>query len=103
MTDYLTNPFVIGMAIGVFLAVAVWLSAWSQKRRLQRELNRLKEQLHLKLELDAEATASRKVYYENAREQIANLQTTVQTLRQKPGRRELELLHIYDKAHDQNP
>lgn len=98
MTEYLTHPFVIGLAIGVFLAVGVWFSAWSQKRRLLQEMKRLKEQLQLKLELDAEATASRKADYEKAREQIANLQTTVQALRQKPGRKELELLHVYDRA-----
>mgnify|MGYP001606111813 FL=1 len=98
MVEYLTHPFVYGLAIGVFLAVAVWVSAWSQKRKLNSEMKTLKKQLHLKLELDAEATASRKVEHDKAREKLANMQTTIGTLREKPGRRELELLHIYDRA-----
>ncbi len=96
--EYLTHPFVLGLAVGVFLAVAVWLSAWSQRRNLRREMQTLKQQLHLKLELDAEATANRKVDFDKAKDTLANLQITVQALREKPGRRELELLHIYDRA-----
>ncbi|HPQ39419.1 MAG TPA: hypothetical protein PLV45_03515 [bacterium] len=98
MSEYATHPFVIGLAIGVFLAAAVWVSAWSQKRKLNREMQVLKQQLQLKLELDAEATANRKAEFEKALEEIANLRTTLQVLREKPGRRELELLHIYDRA-----
>lgn len=98
MIEYATHPFAIGLAVGVLLAVAVWVSEWSQKRKLRREMQTLKQQLHLKLELDAEATANRKVEFEKALEEVANLRTTVQVLREKPGRRELELLHIYDRA-----
>jgi len=98
MIEYMTDPFVLGLAIGVLLAAGIWLSEWSQKRKLRREMENLKKQLHLKLELDAEATASRKMDHEKVREQLANLKETVGTLREKPGRKELELLHIYDRA-----
>ena len=50
------------------------------------------------MELDAEANENRKNQLEKFRQENENLRITVQTLRDKPGRKEVELLHIYDKA-----
>ncbi|MBN1295564.1 hypothetical protein JXA80_02210 [bacterium] len=98
MAEYAAHPFVLGLAVGVCLAAAVWVSGWLQMRKLKMDMRLLKEQLQLKMELDAEATANRKAAFDEAKERLANLQSTIHILREKPGRRELELLHIYDRA-----
>lgn len=98
MADYLMHPFAWGAGTGVLLAVLVWISSQIQKKRLKTEMRTLREQLQLKLELDAEAAVGRKKENERLREQVSNLQNSVQSLREKPGRKELELLHIYDRA-----
>ncbi len=98
MSEYLTHPFVQGLGVGLLLAVLIWISGMIQRRRIKQEMRTIKEQLQLKMELDAEATADRKKQNERLRERVSNLQTSIQSLRDKPGRRELELLHIYDRA-----
>lgn len=98
MTDYLMHPFVLGFGAGILVAVLAWISGVMHIRRLKGEMRTLKEQLQLKMELDAEATAGRKQENEQLKQKVANLQSSLQVLREKPGRRELELLHIYDRA-----
>ncbi|MBN1878776.1 hypothetical protein JW823_01580 [bacterium] len=98
MADYLLHPFVLGFGAGVLVAVLVWISGVMHSRRLKGDMRTLKEQLQLKMELDAEATAGRKQENEQLKQKVANMQASLQALREKPGRRELELLHIYDRA-----
>ena len=82
----------------VLPAFIVWVYMTFQKMHLKKEIKRLKEHLHTKMEIDAEGNARLKSELEELKKQNENLRITNQTLQNKPGRRELLLLHIYDKA-----
>lgn len=99
------NPFTWGLALGLVLTVLVWLrghSAVREKRRsilaLNRDIARLKDHLHSQIELHEEGNRTRKSELQELREQNENLRTTVNTLKAKPKRAELEKLHVYDRA-----
>ncbi len=98
MTDYLTHPFALGFGAGILVALLVWVSGLTRMHRFRGEMRTLREQLQLKMELDADATLHRKKENEELSRKVANLQTSLQVFREKPGRKELELLHIYDRA-----
>ncbi len=79
-------------------ALIVWIYKTIQQIKLKKEIKRLKEHLHTKMEIDAEGNARLKAELEDLKKQNENLRITNHTLQNKPGRRELLLLHIYDKA-----
>jgi hypothetical protein len=76
----------------------VWLYKTIQQVKLKKEIKRLKEHLHTKMEIDAEGYAKLKADLEEFRKQNENLRVTNHTLQNKPGRKELLLLYVYDKA-----
>ena len=92
------HPFVWGLGLGLIACVVVFIRMTLKLRAARKDLHNLQRHLHTKLEIDAEATERRKAEAEKLREEVNNLKVTVQTLRSKPGRKETELLHIYDKA-----
>ena len=79
-------------------ALIVWIYKTIQQMKLKKEIKRLKEHLHTKMEIDAEGNARLKAELEELKKQNENLRFTNQTLQNKPGRRELLLLYVYDKA-----
>lgn len=90
--------FGYGFAAGlVVVAYAVW-SAWRRRRELQAEVRRLREHLHAHMELTHEGSTQRKNELEELKRQNENLRVTLKALRQKPDRRELRMLHVYDHA-----
>ena len=97
-TNIITNPFVIGLGVGLFLAVLTWFSAALNQRRLRAELRELKNHLNRQMSLTAKGHEEQQKEVESLKKQNENLRITVNTLQQKPGRTEIRTLHVYDNA-----
>lgn len=87
-----------GFLLGLAFAGWVWLSAWWRRRELQAEVRRLKEHLNTQLSITHEGNVARAEQLDQLRAQNEQLRIAVQTWRQKPDRRELRLLQVYDHA-----
>lgn len=79
-------------------ALIVWIYKTIQQMKLKKEIKRLKEHLHTKMEIDAEGHSKLRAELEELKKQNENLRITNHALQSKPGRRELLLLYVYDKA-----
>ncbi len=95
---WLTQPFTIGLGIGLILAAVIWIQSWLKRRDLIKDITRLKDHLHTQMEISAKGNDSTKSELETVKKQTENLRITVATLKAKPGRAELRTLHVYDKV-----
>lgn len=109
LSNFFTQPLIIGICIGLTLAFVVWIrsiikarelkSAMSAKDdRYEIELEHLQKHLHTQMEITAKGNSSIQDELKAAKTTIDNLQQTVGVLKQKPGRAELRSLHLYEKA-----
>jgi hypothetical protein len=102
MEEILTNPFTIGLAVGlgvgVMLALATWISGVFRHRTLRKETGELRKHLNMQMSITAKGNEELQKELESLRQQNENLRITVNTLQQKPGRAEIRTLHIYDRA-----
>lgn len=91
-------PFLAGLGVGVLFAVVFYVRGMLKESSLNKKIKELKAHLHNKLELDSEANEKRKQELKELKKQNENLRITNQSLAQKPGRREVVNLHVYQKA-----
>ena len=91
-------PFLIGLGIGLLLILIVYMREAMKRKSLRNDIGTLKNHLQNKMEIEAEATEGRRVEIERLKKENENLRITNQTLAQKPGRREVMNLHIYQRA-----
>ncbi len=96
----INNPFAKGLIVGLVLCVLIYVRGLLRRRELTREVNRLKKHLHTKLEIDSEENERRKKDLEQLRHERDNLRITVQSLNQKPGRKEIRQYFLYQTALD---
>jgi hypothetical protein len=96
-TSQLT-AFGYGVLVGLVLAIVVGISAWLRRRTLERELHRLHSHLHDHMEITQEGAKQVKLELERLRIENENLRVTLQSWKQKPDRRELHMLLVYDEA-----
>ncbi len=96
--EFLKTPFAWGLIIGLGVALFVWIKGTINSRTIKAEVKKLRDHLHTKMEIDAEGHKTREDELGKLKKQNENLRITVKTLQQKPGRAELRLLHVYDKA-----
>lgn len=92
------QPFIIGLGIGLLICLIVYIREEMKRGPLKKEIKSLKNHLHEKMEIDAEATHRKVKEIENLKLENENLRISVQSLSQKPGRREIINLHVYQKA-----
>jgi Tfp pilus assembly protein PilO len=85
---------VVIIAVSVILGISRFLS----ERKHNRKEARLKDTLASQTEIGARGLESLKREVEQLKKENENLRITNQALRQKPGRPELRLLHLYDAA-----
>jgi len=90
--------FATGGVAGLSLTLYVWWRAWAERRKLELELKRLTEHLRSHIELSHDGTAQRKDELERLRKANENLRITIKQWQQRPDRRELRTLHVYDHA-----
>ncbi len=97
-TSFLIKPFAIGLYIGLFIAIVVFIREKIVQRKLKKEIKNLKIHIQTKLEIESESNERRKKEIEELKKQNENLRITLQSYLEKPGRKELRQLHIYQKA-----
>ena len=96
----LGNPFAKGLAIGLLVCVLIYLRGLLRRRELAKEVDRLRSHLHTKLEIDSTENERRKNELSRLQQERDNLRITVQSLNQKPGRKEIRQFYIYQTALD---
>jgi len=96
----IANPFAKGFAIGIVICIVIYLRGLLRRRELVKEVDRLRAHLHTKLEIDSADNERRKVELNRLKQERDNLRITVQSLNQKPGRKEIRQYYIYQTALD---
>ncbi len=91
-------PYLIGFGIGLLLVIIVLFRESMKRRSLKKEINTLKNHLQNKLEIEAEGMENRRIQIDQLKQENENLRVTNQTLAQKPGRREVMNMHVYQRA-----
>ncbi len=96
----ISNPFAKGLAIGLVICVLIYIRGFLRRRELAKEVDRLRTHLHTKLEIDSTENERRKSDLDRLKQERDNLQITVQSLNQKPGRKEIRQYFVYQTALD---
>ena len=96
----LSNPFAKGLALGLVLCIVIYIRGFLRRVELSKEVDRLRAHLHTKLEIDSAENERRKSELERLKQERDNLRITVQSLNQKPGRKEIRQYFIYQTALD---
>lgn len=94
----LIPPFLVGLGVGLLIVLFTYFREMNKRKSLRREIATLKNHLQSKMEIEAEATEARRNELEKLKKENENLRITNQTLAQKPGRREVMSLHVYQRA-----
>lgn len=100
LSTIIGNPFAKGLAIGIIFCVIVMVRGFMRRRELTKEVSRLRTHLHTKLEIDSKENERRKQELEILKQERDNLRITVQSLNQKPGRKEIRQFYIYQTTLD---
>lgn len=87
-----------GLLIGLCVALWVFISGWRRRREIEAELRRMKQHLHDQMEITQEGAQQRKAELERLRLENENLRISLKGWQQKPDRRELRMLQVYDQA-----
>lgn len=100
ITTIITNPFAKGLALGIIFSIIIFVRGFLRRRELSIEVSRLRNHLHTKLEIDSGENERRKNEISTLKQERDNLRITVQSLNQKPGRKEIRQYYIYQTALD---
>ena len=96
----LANPFTKGLILGLIFCLIIYVRSYMRRRELKKEVERLRSHLHTKLEIDSRDNERRKGELDKLKQERDNLRITVQSLNQKPGRKEVRQYFIYQTALD---
>lgn len=96
----ISNPFAKGLVIGLVVSILIYIRGFIRRNELSKEINRLRSHLHTKLEIDSSENERRKTELDRLKQERDNLRITVQSLNQKPGRKEIRQYFIYQTALD---
>jgi hypothetical protein len=100
LTTIIGNPFAKGLALGILFCIVIYVRGFLRRRELTKEVDRLRTHLHTKLEIDGKENERRKQELKLLKQERDNLRITVQSLNQKPGRKEIRQYYIYQTALD---
>jgi phosphate/sulfate permease len=96
--ELLQNPVIIAILSALCGAFIAWFFFRIEKFKISREMKKLKEHLANQLEITAEGTKSWKDNIEKLKKENENLRVSIQSYQQKPDRKEIRMLYVYDKA-----
>ena len=94
----LVHPFTWGLAVGLILVFLTWLSGLAKSRELRREVRKLREHLHTQMDITSRGNSAMRSELDTLKQQNENLRVAVKEWQQKPGRGELRMLSVYDRA-----
>ncbi|MFA6844712.1 MAG: hypothetical protein WCR02_03205 [Sphaerochaetaceae bacterium] len=96
--------FFIGLGIGAVLALVIAIAMSVKHHRqlltVSAEKDKYKRMVTDRMDLESEGLSKLKDQNEDLKKANENLRITVSTYSQKPGRRELARLHVYQLAVD---
>lgn len=87
-----------GFGAGLLVALYALLVGWRRRRRVSEELERMRRHLHDQMEITQEGSKKLKDELEALRAQNENLRVSIKSWQQKPDRKELRALQVYDHA-----
>jgi len=96
--ELLTNPFTLGLGLGLLLALLLGVTAWWKRRSLVLDNRQLREHLYTQMTINAKGQQEAAKEMEELKKQCENLRITVASLKNKPSKAELHTLYLYDKA-----
>lgn len=96
----IANPFAKGLIVGIIICIIIYIRGFMRRRELAKEVERLRTHLHTKLEIDSSDNERRKQELDRLKQERDNLRITVQSLNQKPGRKEIRQYFLYQTALD---
>ena len=100
LMNLIDNPFAKGLAVGIVFCVVIYIRGFLRRRELAKEVERLRTHLHTKLEIDSSDNERRKQELGRLKQERDNLRITVQSLNQKPGRKEIRQYFLYQTTLD---
>lgn len=100
LMNIISTPFAKGLITGIVFCVIIYIRGFMRRRELNKEVERLRTHLHTKLEIDSSDNERRKQELERLKQERDNLRITVQSLNQKPGRKEIRQYFLYQTALD---
>lgn len=105
LLQYIKEPFVWGLLIGLGLAFFSWKTGLSNKLRLARDVRRLESELrelqgHLntQLKINSQGNQTQQDELDELRKQNENLRVSLAGLQSKPGRAEARQFHVTENA-----
>ncbi len=102
MNDFLhkiiEHPFTWGLGVGFIFVLLTWLAAIAKRGELRREVRRLREHLHTQMDITSRGNSTMRTELETLKTQNENLRVAVKEWQQKPGRPEMRMLAVYDRA-----
>ena len=98
------DKFLIGLGSGLLLALIVFMimeiKLRSIKSTAKADNDKLKSMLTDRMEIESEGITRLKSENEKLKKENENLRISIQTYAQKPGRKELQRLQVYQTAVD---
>lgn len=98
------DKFLIGLGSGLLLALIVFMimeiKLRSVKSTAKADNDKLKSMLTDRMEIESEGITRLKSENEKLKKENENLRISIQTYSQKPGRKELQRLQVYQTAVD---
>lgn len=98
------NDFLVGLIVGLATTLVVMIVLLSKnsatKKDSAKEIERLKKMLTDRMELESEGISKLKKENEELKQQNENLRISLHAFREKPGRKEMQRLQVYQTAAD---
>ena len=94
----LHHPFTWGLIVGLILVFLTWLSGLAKSREARREVKRLREHLHTQMDITSRGNTAMRGELDTLKQQNENLRVAVKEWQNKPGRNEIRMLAVYDRA-----
>ncbi|MBF0429646.1 MAG: hypothetical protein HQK83_00080 [Fibrobacteria bacterium] len=91
-------PFLSGLGLGLTFFVYYWFVNLSKRRDLTKQIRDLKAHLNTQMEITSKGSDVLLKEVKDLKKQNENLRVSLQIWQQKPGRGDLRMLHLYDKA-----
>ncbi|HZJ88851.1 MAG TPA: hypothetical protein VFC80_06835 [Sphaerochaeta sp.] len=90
----------IGLAVALIVLLVMMIKRRGERKTAAKEMDRLKMLLADRMDLESDGLSKIREEIEELKKQNENLRITVSTYSQKPGRRELARLNVYQTAVD---
>ena len=90
--------FLIGLEIGLLLFFISIFNGLHNKKKHRKEIAKIKSIVTQKMDIESDSLSRMKEEIESLKKQNENLRISVRTLSQKPNRKEMTRLQIYQRA-----